>query len=104
MMKLETKEEIAYKYKENNLTYPFYTHQTNGSIYLAHKIHTIFGQKILTSEYRYENAVQSLDGKGFIGFEKTLFQILMSLKLLMGNTGIKALPNRYSGRLTQRIL
>lgn len=64
--------EAAYIYKpDSQLKYPYYTHNTNGSYYLAHKIHTLFDGKILTKEYRYENAVQHLEGKGLLGFQKT---------------------------------
>lgn len=51
--------------------YPFYVHKNNGTTYLAHKIHTLFDDKVLTKEYRYENAIQHLSGKGFLGFQKT---------------------------------
>ncbi|WP_223598281.1 RHS repeat-associated core domain-containing protein [Chryseobacterium sp. GVT01B] len=71
MMKLDTKEEICYVHKDNDLKYPLYTHQTNGALYLVNKIHTLFSGKILSKEYRYENAIQSLDGRGLLGFQKT---------------------------------
>lgn len=74
MMKLDTKEELCYQYKDNNnsgIQYPLYIHQTNGTLYLVNKIHTLFSGNILTKEYRYENAIQHLDGKGFLGFQKT---------------------------------
>ncbi|MDR6405866.1 MULTISPECIES: SpvB/TcaC N-terminal domain-containing protein [Chryseobacterium] len=51
--------------------YPYYIHKNNGTTYLANKIHTIFDTKILTQEYRFENALQHLEGRGFIGFQKT---------------------------------
>ncbi|MCX8532158.1 RHS repeat-associated core domain-containing protein [Chryseobacterium luquanense] len=53
------------------LSYPFYVHNNNGTTYLASKIHTIFDNKAITKEYRYENATQNLFGKGFLGFQKT---------------------------------
>ncbi|WP_414846215.1 RHS repeat-associated core domain-containing protein [Chryseobacterium sp. IT-36CA2] len=63
--------EVVYNYKpDENLSYPYYTHNTNGSYYLVNKIHTIFNSKILTKEYRFENAIQHLEGKGFMGFQK----------------------------------
>ncbi|UKB84066.1 hypothetical protein LF887_24220 [Chryseobacterium sp. MEBOG06] len=71
MMKLDTKEEICYQHKDNDLKYPLYSHQTNGALYLVNKIHTLFSGKILSKEYRYENAIQSLDGRGVLGFQKT---------------------------------
>lgn len=73
MMKSGTKEEVCYQSKDDNagLQYPLYIHQTNGSLYLVSKIHTLFSENILTTEYRYENAIQHLDGKGFLGFQKT---------------------------------
>ncbi|MGG5209254.1 RHS repeat-associated core domain-containing protein [Chryseobacterium sp. MIQD13] len=51
--------------------YPYYVHKNNGTSYLVNKIHTLFDGKALTKEYRYENAVQHLWGKGFLGFQKT---------------------------------
>lgn len=59
------------KEQSDKFEYPLYIHDTNAAIYLAHKIHTEFDGKILTKEYRFENGVQHLEGKGFIGFQKT---------------------------------
>ncbi|GAB0155672.1 hypothetical protein CHRYSEOSP005_09340 [Chryseobacterium sp. Alg-005] len=56
---------------QGHFQYPYYVHKNNGSTYLAHKIHTLFDGNILTKEYRYENAVQHLAGKGLLGFQKT---------------------------------
>ena len=65
-------DEATYIYKpKNELKYPYYIHKTNSSLYLVNKIHTTFDDKVLTKEYRYENGIQHLDGKGFIGFQKT---------------------------------
>lgn len=68
----------SYKYKENAYSvtetkekYPYYKHQIQESYSLVHKIHTIFDNKTLTSEYRYQDGVQHLEGKGFLGFRKT---------------------------------
>ncbi|WP_300685078.1 RHS repeat-associated core domain-containing protein [Chryseobacterium sp.] len=71
MMKLDDKQEVCYLNKDNDLFYPLYTHQTNGSLYLVNKVHTLFSGKILTTEYRYENAIQALDGRGSLGFQKS---------------------------------
>ncbi|WP_312751093.1 RHS repeat-associated core domain-containing protein [Epilithonimonas hominis] len=57
----------------DGFSYPYYVHKNNGSTYLVNKIHTTFSGKILTREYRFENAIQQLDGKGFLGFQKTFF-------------------------------
>ena len=69
-----TKSEEPYYYnisEANKFEYPTYIHSTNAGMYLAHKIHTEFDSKILTKEYRFENGVQNLEGKGFLGFQKT---------------------------------
>ncbi len=69
-----TKSEAPYYYNKSeadNFEYPIYIHNTNSGMYLAHKIHTEFDGKILTKEYRFENGVQHLEGKGFLGFQKT---------------------------------
>lgn len=64
--------EVTYLYKpKGDLRYPYYVHSKNPSLYLVGKIHTVFDGKILTKEYRYENGIQHLEGKGFMGFQKT---------------------------------
>ncbi|NML72095.1 hypothetical protein HHL23_20210 [Chryseobacterium sp. RP-3-3] len=66
------KGELTYLYKSQDyLKYPYYVHKTNAALYLVNKIHTSFDSKILTKEYRYENGIQHLEGKGFLGFQKT---------------------------------
>ncbi|WP_304343886.1 RHS repeat-associated core domain-containing protein [Chryseobacterium koreense] len=67
----ETNDEATYVYEPANLKYPYYTHRSNGLLYLVNKIHTVFDDKVLTKEYRFENGVQHLEGKGFLGFTKT---------------------------------
>ncbi|MFC3755342.1 RHS repeat-associated core domain-containing protein [Chryseobacterium tructae] len=63
---------IAYYYKpQEQLKYPYLVHKANPMLYLVNKIHTVFDDKILTKEYRYENGIQHLEGKGFRGFQKT---------------------------------
>lgn len=57
--------------QSSELKYPFYVHKNNGTTYLANKVHTLFDGKVLTKEYQYENAIQHLEGKGFLGFQKT---------------------------------
>ncbi len=66
------------------LSYPFYTHSNNGTTYLANKIHTIFDNKVITKEYRYENAIQNLYGKGFLGFQKTYTSDIYESELKSG--------------------
>ncbi len=64
--------EVTYLYRpQGDLRYPYYVHKTNPALYLVAKIHTLFDNKILTKEYRYENGIQHLEGKGFMGFQKT---------------------------------
>lgn len=39
---------------------------------MVYKLHTITGDnRVLTKEYRYQNGIQHLSGKGFLGFQKT---------------------------------
>lgn len=65
-------DEATYLYKpQDYFKYPYYVHKTNSALYLVNKIHTIFDGKILSKEYRYENGIQHLDGKGFLGYQKT---------------------------------
>ncbi len=61
----------SYYYKEQTLPYPYYVHKTNGSHYLVRKMHTLYDDKILTKDYKYYNAIQHLEGKGLLGFQKT---------------------------------
>ena len=64
-------DEATYLFKpQNEFKYPYYIHKTNSILYLVNKIHTLFDDKVLTKEYRYENGIQHLDGKGFLGFQK----------------------------------
>ena len=66
-------DEVTYTYQPQlTLEYPFYVHKKNPSVYLVSKIHTLFNNntQILTKEYRYQNAIQNFNGKGFIGFQK----------------------------------
>ena len=68
------KGELTYLYKpQEHLKYPYYVHKVNPALYLVNKIHTVFDSKILTREYRYENGIQHLNGKGFLGFQKTYY-------------------------------
>ncbi|SDF50744.1 RHS repeat-associated core domain-containing protein [Epilithonimonas hungarica] len=65
-------EELTYIFNpQQELKYPYYTHNSNGSYYMVNKVHTLFDNKILTKEYRFENGIQNLEGKGFLGFQKT---------------------------------
>lgn len=75
-MDTNTNTDRCYMYKQaigEESYYPFYIHKNNGITYLTHKIHTLFDGKILSKEYRYENGIQQLSGKGFLGFQKTYF-------------------------------
>lgn len=64
-------DEATYLYKpRGEFKYPFYVHEANSNLYLVNKIHTLFDNKILTKEYRYENGIQNFEGKGFLGFQK----------------------------------
>ena len=63
--------ESIYTTSDLGLNYPLYIHKNLGVQYLTSKTHTLFDDKILTQEYRYHNGIQHLDGKGFLGFQKT---------------------------------
>lgn len=65
-------DETTYSYRAQSFQYPYYVHNRNSALYLVNKIHTLFDGKTLTKEYRYENGIQHLEGKGFLGFQKTL--------------------------------
>ncbi|WP_027383288.1 RHS repeat-associated core domain-containing protein [Epilithonimonas caeni] len=73
MEDINSNSEICYTKNQStaSFAYPIYVHKNNGTTYLVNKIHTLFDSKILTKEYRYENAIQHLEGKGFLGFQKT---------------------------------
>ncbi len=49
----------------------YYVHTRIPNKYLVGRITTLFNGQSLTKEYRYENAVQHLDGLGFLGFMRT---------------------------------
>ena len=89
MEKQATGEEAVYSTKNLNLDYPYYIHKNMGTNYLVHKVHTLFDNKILTKEYRYQNGMQHLDGKGFIGFQKTFCSDAYESELVNGKYRIK---------------
>lgn len=66
-----TDAEKIYSFSKLKLGYPYFVHKANGYHRLVHKLTTQYEDKNLTKEYRYENAVQHLEGKGLIGFQKT---------------------------------
>ncbi|MGV0925010.1 RHS repeat-associated core domain-containing protein [Empedobacter tilapiae] len=55
----------------NNLKYPYYLNKQQPNYYLVKRVTTAFDDKNISKEYRYANAIQHLDGLGFIGFQKT---------------------------------
>ncbi|WP_334124575.1 RHS repeat-associated core domain-containing protein [Empedobacter brevis] len=55
----------------NNLKYPYYLNKQQPNYYLVKRVTTAFDEKAVSKEYRYANAIQHLDGLGFIGFQKT---------------------------------
>ncbi|MDR2121540.1 MAG: hypothetical protein LBP34_00305, partial [Flavobacteriaceae bacterium] len=66
-----TPQDRVYTATKSGLSYPYYVHQNQGNLYLAYKLNTLFDGKAITSEYRYENGIQHLEGKGYLGFQKT---------------------------------
>jgi len=62
----------VYTTKKMDLDYPYYVHRNIGTNHLVYKLHTQFEDAIITTEYRYQNGIQHLEGKGFLGFQKTL--------------------------------
>lgn len=62
----------VYTLSSSAFTYPFYQNANQGSLYLVNKINTLFDSKSITTEYRYVDGIQHLEGKGFLGFRKTL--------------------------------
>ena len=84
------KTEACYIFNDSTqYQYPYYIHNTNGSYYLVNKIHTLFDGKVLTKEYRYENGIQQLDGKGFLGFRKTYASDAYESELINGKYRVK---------------
>ncbi len=61
--------DLNYMYKR--LGKEYYIHTRIPNKYLVGRITTLFNDQSLTKEYRYENAVQHLDGLGFLGFMRT---------------------------------
>lgn len=70
--KSNNNQEDMYSTTNLNLDYPYHVNKNLGVSYLVNKMHTVFDDKIITKEYRYENGVQNLNGKGFLGFQKTI--------------------------------
>lgn len=63
--------EGIYSYKALDLAFPYYVNKHNSTHYLVSKVHTHFDGKIISKDYLYENGIQHLGGKGFLGFQKT---------------------------------
>src|SRR5690606_23659876 len=59
------------------------------TLYLVHKMHTVFDDNILTKEYRYKNGVQHVNGKGFLGFQQTFISDAYESTLIDGKYRMK---------------
>lgn len=64
---------IYYKTDPNGLglNYPYFVNKHQPHYLLVKRVNTLFDGKAVSKEYRYENAIQNFDGKGFLGFQKT---------------------------------
>lgn len=64
---------IYYKTDPNGLglNYPYFVNKHQPYYLLVKRVNTLFDGKAVSKEYRYENAIQNFDGKGFLGFQKT---------------------------------
>ncbi len=82
---LSTTKDRVYTTVASGLKYPYYTHQNQGTQYLAYKVNTLFDGKALTTEYRYQNGIQQLEGKGFLGFQKTYISDTYESELVDGS-------------------
>ncbi|MGI9526866.1 MAG: RHS repeat-associated core domain-containing protein [Weeksellaceae bacterium] len=63
--------QYSYNPESLDLPFPYFIHKQVLAKFMVSKINTLFDDKSITKEYRYESAVQHLDGKGFLGFQKT---------------------------------
>lgn len=64
---------IYYSIDQNisdDLKYPYYVNRKQPGFYLVNRVNTIFDNKSISKEYRYTNAIQNLNGKGFLGFQR----------------------------------
>lgn len=87
--KNNTNHEKVYLTDNLSLLYPYYIHKNIGITYLVHKMHTLFDNNVLTKEYRYQNGIQHLWGKGFIGFQKTYVSDVYESKYINGKYLVK---------------
>ena len=64
---------IYYQTNTENLglTYPYFVSKHQPFYLLVKRVNTLFDNLVISKEYRYENAIQNFDGKGFQGFQKT---------------------------------
>ncbi|MXV37283.1 hypothetical protein GO491_01135 [Flavobacteriaceae bacterium Ap0902] len=60
-----------YNLESLDLPFPYFIHKQVPAKFMVSKINTLFDDKSITKEYKYQNAIQHLDGKGFLGFQKT---------------------------------
>lgn len=95
--------EKIYTTSGTSFAYPYYVHQTQGAQYLVHKLNTIFDKKALTKEYRYEDGIQHLEGKGFIGFRKTFVSDPYESEIEFSSPKAISLPNVIRHKLFREI-
>jgi RHS repeat-associated protein len=89
----------TYSTKNLNLNYPYFVNKNLGVSYIVSKMHTVFDENIITKEYRYENAVQSLNGKGLLGFQRTIISDPYESILIDGKYKMKDLFTAHFWRI-----
>jgi len=82
----------AHKLDEFGGPYPYYVHKQVPLKLLVSAVHTLFDEGSLTRQYRYENAIQHLDGLGFLGFQKTYVSDVYETDILTAGDGLIRRP------------
>lgn len=77
---------LYYKFipEEANLPYPYFVNKHQPNYLLVKRVNTIFDGTAISKEYRYQNAMQNFDGKGFMGFQKIKVSDPYESKLING--------------------
>ncbi|WP_445721381.1 RHS repeat-associated core domain-containing protein [Flavobacterium sp.] len=91
--------EDVYTTTDLNLDAPFNVNRNLGTTYLVYKMHTVFDDNVLTKEYRYQNGIQHLDGKGFLGFQKTFISDPYESERINGKYRMKNLFTAHFWRI-----
>jgi RHS repeat-associated protein len=88
------RENYFYKYVPEDMSepYPYYVHKQVPFKLIVSAVHTLSDEGSVTKQYRYQNAIQHLDGKGFLGFQKTFISDIYESEIASVNDELMGKP------------